>query len=534
MAWHSSCITLAVCALCLPFAAGGCSLGAGDDSDDLPGSLASLQLFEGPLANLTPARQVTNYELASPSFCDYADSSFVMRLPAGTSIGFTPTGPFEFPVGTVLAQTLSYADPARKNSRRIVETRVLVRRASEWIGLPYVWNDEQSDATLEILGARIAVDRYLSEGTVRKQIHIVPNFNDCKRCHRIGDVMTPIAGGVRQLNRPLAGGSAERQLDRWQRDGVLRGLPRGEYTPRLSRWNDPSTGTLEQRARSYLESNCAHCHNPRGTARNSGLQLAAEIEEPGAFGVLKTPVAAGRGAGGLYFDILPGQPKLSIMLYRMSSLEGGIMMPEFGRTQVDEGGVALVSEWIASMLPMQQSSGSAGLVGVVTDVNPEEISTWAQEVIAQGDANRGAAVIQRQELNCLKCHSIAGKGANVGPDLAQIGSQAKVEHIVESILVPDRTIKEGFRAVTVQTQDGFVITGIQVRDDGPAIVLRDPVRGDTRVVKTNIAERSEGGSLMPANLAAALKRGEFLDLVGYLVELNSSDGKAQAMQTGSP
>ena len=183
------------------------------NDDALPDSLASLQLFDGPRSRLIPARHVTAYEINSPSFCDYAQSDFVMKVPPGASIHYMPDGPFEFPVGTVLAQTLSYADADRDGARRIVETRVLLRREDKWIGLPYVWNEEQTDASLELIGARIEIRRRLADGEVRQQTHIVPNFNDCKRCHRIGDIVTPIAAGVRQLNcPPPASGPGEGQL----------------------------------------------------------------------------------------------------------------------------------------------------------------------------------------------------------------------------------------------------------------------------------------------------------------------------------
>ena len=119
------CSPLVVCALCRALSAGGCSPGTTVDNDDvLPESLALAHLFEGELARLIPARHVTNYEVNSPSFCDNADSDLVVKLPAGTSINDTLDGPFEFPVGTVLVQTLSYADADRDGARRIVETRV--------------------------------------------------------------------------------------------------------------------------------------------------------------------------------------------------------------------------------------------------------------------------------------------------------------------------------------------------------------------------------------------------------------------------
>ena len=119
--------------------------------------------------------------------------------------------------------------------------------------------------------------------------------------------------------------------------------------PKLPVWDDPATGTLDARARAWLEINCAHCHNPEGPARNSGLDLTAAQRNPTAFGIFKPPVAAGRGSGGREFDIVPGQPDRSILVYRIASTDAGIMMPELGKRLVHEEGLALVRQWIAAM-----------------------------------------------------------------------------------------------------------------------------------------------------------------------------------------
>lgn len=500
-------------------AASGCSpqVDINRSDEKLPQTLREIGLFQGELRQLIPSAGVTAYTINSTSFYDYADSSLVMRLPPGSSLEFREEGPLAFPVGTILAQTLSYADDSADSGRRFVETRVLLRRSDKWIGAPYVWNEEQSEARLEILGGRIPVSRSLPNGTVREQQHVVPNSNDCKRCHLIDDSMTPIASGVAQLNCPPPnGGSLESQLTQWQRDGSLIGVPAGAELPRLASWNDPLTGAVAQRSRAWLHANCAHCHNPRGQARNSGLQLAVEIEEPSRYGVMKTPVAAGRGSGGLQFDIVPGRPELSIMLYRVRSTETGIMMPEFGRTQIDAEGAALLSQWIASM-PTTESSPS--MIDIVSELSSDAAAAWAKDALAEGDAKRGEAIFQREALNCTKCHAIQGKGGNVGPDLAKMGDETKIEHVVESILLPNKVIKEGYRAVTVQTVSGQVIVGIQVLDNGHEIVLRDPVRGDTHIAKAEIEARTEGESIMPSQVAATLARAEFLDLVRYLFEV---------------
>lgn len=489
--------------------------------DELPDTLSALQLYAGDLARLQPARDVVPYEINSTSFYDYADCALAIKLPGGQSIRYLPDGTLEYPVGTLLAQTLSYADADRPGQRRIVETRVLTRRADKWLGFTYVWNDEQNDAQLELFGRRIPIRRRLADGGVALQSHIVPDFNECKRCHRIHEAVRPIAATVRQLNcRPAHGQSGQAQLQAWQRAGLIQGLPPIERLPRAARWDDAASVPVDKRARAWLEANCAHCHNEGGAARHSGLRLAADISQPSAIGVLKTPIAAGRGTGGLPFDIVPGQPQLSIMLHRVRSTEAGVMMPEFGRTVVHAEGAALLSQWIASMPAAEHAF--AGLVGIVEDLQPNELAVWAADALAQGDARRGEAVFQRESLNCKKCHAIRGSGGNVGPDLAGITRPVTAEHVVESVLLPNKVVKEGFRAVTVQTNDGLVLTGVQVSDNGFEIVLRDPVRGDTAIAKSSIAERVEGASLMPTNLVASLKREELLDLVRYLFELNAS------------
>jgi len=109
------------------------------------------------------------------------------------------------------------------------------------------------------------------------------------------------------------------------------------------------TAPLEDRARAYLDINCAHCHKPTGSASNSGLWLDWQIADPVKWGVGKHPTAAGRGSGNALVVIEPGVPEASILAYRMASDEAGIAMPELGRAVTHEEGVALIAEWIAAM-----------------------------------------------------------------------------------------------------------------------------------------------------------------------------------------
>jgi hypothetical protein len=114
-------------------------------------------------------------------------------------------------------------------------------------------------------------------------------------------------------------------------------------------WSDPGDGTLTERARAYLESNCAHCHNDRGAADTSGLDLRATVPAGRATGICKPPVAVGRGSGNRPWDIAPGEPDQSILLYRMAHTDPAIAMPELGRGTVHTEAVELISAWITAL-----------------------------------------------------------------------------------------------------------------------------------------------------------------------------------------
>ena len=93
--------------------------------------------------------------------------------------------------------------------------------------------------------------------------------------------------------------------------------------------------------------NCGHCHNPRGPA-TTALYLEASVPPDRNLGLCKPPVAAGRGTGDHYFDIVPGKPDDSILPYRMASHEPGVMMPEQGRSTTHVEGLNLIRDWIAA------------------------------------------------------------------------------------------------------------------------------------------------------------------------------------------
>jgi uncharacterized repeat protein (TIGR03806 family) len=227
-----------------------------------------------------------------------------------------------------------------KKGRRLMETRVLLHEAKGWVALPYIWNKEQTDAVLEVAGGSDQVSWIDGAGKKQSFEYQVPNMNQCKGCHERSGEMTPIGPSVRQLNDG-------HQLQNWSTTGLLKGLPK-DHIPALVNYSDASA-SLDDRVKAYLDINCAHCHNPTGPARSSGLYLTWDSKDRTAYGFFKAPVAAGRGSGNLSYDIVPGKPEQSILHYRMASRDPGVMMPELGRQLTHHEGVELVRSWIQSM-----------------------------------------------------------------------------------------------------------------------------------------------------------------------------------------
>jgi uncharacterized repeat protein (TIGR03806 family) len=316
---------------------------------NLKENLSEYAFFEGKMSDLKPAKGVVPYTLNMPLFSDYAQKFRFVQLPEGQTVDFNADSVFQFPIGTKLIKTFVYQNDLKNESkgRRIIETRVLLRDDDGgWVALPYVWNDEQTEATLEPAGDTKKVNFKDEKGKKISLDYVVPNVNQCRGCHIRGDKMSPIGPSARQLNGDL---NDENQLVSWKKRDILRGVPEDlTQVPKFPHFEE-KTASLDARARAYLDINCAHCHNLRGPAVTSGLFLDWKTTDSTAYGFFKTPVAAGRGSGNLKYAIVPSKPSESILLYRMLSKDPGEMMPEVGRTLVHTEGVELIREWIKSM-----------------------------------------------------------------------------------------------------------------------------------------------------------------------------------------
>ena len=152
-------------------------------------------------------------------------------------------------------------------------------------------------------------------------------------------------------------------------------------------------------------------------------------------------------------------------------------------------------------------------------LTPEQTAALAARALRQGDPARGEAVFRRKETLCLKCHAIAGAGGQVGPSLESVGASAPADYLVDSLLQPNKAVKEGYHAITVGLNDGRVVTGIKLRQTDTALVLRDADDREVSLPLAAIDEQKPAGSLMPAGLVEAMTESELLDLVRFLSEL---------------
>lgn len=312
--------------------------------------LSEYQLFEGNVAELNPKEGVLPYDLNSPLFTDYAFKSRFVWMPHGKLATYNDKEVFDLPQGAILVKNFYYPTDFRKPKEkiRLIETRLLIHQQNGWEAYTYVWNEEQTEAELDIAGDVVDVNWTHFDGEKKQTSYIIPNQNQCKGCHANKDKMTPIGIKARHLNKSyIYQDGTFNQLEKWQQMGYLKDHPKIDEIIALVNYDDENQD-LDKRARAWLDINCGHCHNPNGPGNTSGLNLYSTVNNPTELGIQKKPVAAGRAGHG-EFDITPNQPDKSILLYRIQSNDAGIMMPELGRSMVHREGVALIEKWIQEM-----------------------------------------------------------------------------------------------------------------------------------------------------------------------------------------
>lgn len=345
-------VRTACCVMAMVFA-GGASAAPNDAAilaKTPPSQLSEFSFFDDLKAQ-RPSAGVVPFQLNTPLFSDGALKQRFVFVPPGKAAKYDPTEAFDFPVGSALIKSFAFPADFRKPDEavRLIETRVLLRQEAGWQAWAYVWNAEQTDAQLKIAGAKVDIATIDTAGAPLNFTYSVPNKNQCKGCHAFNGEVVPLGPKARNLNGDLNfGAGPQNQLAYWSAQGMLEGAPQPAEAPKAPDWRNEAAD-INDRARAWLDVNCAHCHRREGPASNTGLFLTYGEGDRTALGILKRPVAAGKGSGANEFDIVPGDPDASILHHRVDSVEPGVMMPELGRHLADPEAVSLLRNWISQL-----------------------------------------------------------------------------------------------------------------------------------------------------------------------------------------
>lgn len=226
-------------------------------------NLSELNLFSGNLEDLMPSSKVFEYKLTTELFTDYAHKQRLIALPEGEKMTYNGDGFPLFPDNTVIAKTFYYNLDERDLSlgKHIIETRLLIKINGSWQTGNYKWIDDQNDAILDLTPSPIPVTWIDANGESNSVNYSIPSDNQCFTCHRTGEERRPIGPTLRALNFNINGTN---QLQRLINNNLLEGLSDPTSVSQFPKWDDTINYTLEQRARAYLDVNCAHCHTEGG------------------------------------------------------------------------------------------------------------------------------------------------------------------------------------------------------------------------------------------------------------------------------
>jgi uncharacterized repeat protein (TIGR03806 family) len=343
----------------------------GVPTSGFPTTLGETGLF-ADLADLAPNPGLVGYDVNLPFWSDHGIKRRWFTIPdALGAMAWSRDGVWQFPTGQVWVKhfdlELTRGHPA---TRRRVETRLLVRTADGAYGVSYRWNDAQTDAALAPdEGVDIPFTINVG-GTNTPQTWRIPSRSECLSCH------TPAAGhalssNTRQLNLSgIMNGFAGNQLTLLRNAGYFTHAPEPpNVLPRHLR-PDETAFPLEARVRSYLDVNCAYCHQPGGTGAPAVWDGRATT--PLDLTGLLHGGAANNGGDPLNKLIVPGDAAHSIVLHRMAVTNGFTRMPPLGSNVTDQTNIALVTQWIGSAeLGNRQTYAAWRLAHFGSDTSPE-------------------------------------------------------------------------------------------------------------------------------------------------------------------
>ena len=284
-----------------------------------------------------------------------------MRLPPGGKIhvkncaatpsecpqGTADDGKWVFPVGTVMVKSFLF-------DGKTLETRLFVHHdANTWVGYSYAWNEAQTDATI-VPNSDVEVMFQTGQRTVDWHY---PSRDDCMTCH-VATGGSTLGPSTAQMNR-----GATNQVDALAAMGLFDATLPKPYptlvTPYPSQaGSPPASATVDDRARSYLQANCAFCHRPDDYVFPLfDLRAGVALKDMGICNVV--PHKGDQGIGNAAMILAPGHPELSVMSQRMQAPPADSngnygRMPKIASYVVDQMAVDLINSWITGITSCPQ------------------------------------------------------------------------------------------------------------------------------------------------------------------------------------
>ena len=302
---------------------------SGGGSSGVPNLLSQTGCVD-PANPSQPSSAMIPYDINALFWSDGASKQRWFALPNGQQVNVIANQDWEFPVGSVLMKSFTLND-------EIIETRLLKHHNDgTWAGYTYAWNGAGTDADL-VTGGRVT--------PIEGQDWIYPSGGQCLECH------TAAAGRAlgletAQLNRDYTypvSAQTSNQITALANAGILSGTPTDVALVNPA----DETANLDQRARAWLHTNCAQCHQPGGTANVSmDLRYATEFADMNICNV--EPQNGDLGINGAQ-RLSPGDAELSMIVERIGRRGDSFQMPPIGSNLVDTAGVTLITNWINAM-----------------------------------------------------------------------------------------------------------------------------------------------------------------------------------------
>lgn len=550
-----------------------------EESAPFPTQLSDTGLF-ADTAQQVPQTGVLPFDINEPMWNDGAEAARYVAVPGDRPLKALPKPQrmresslreyIQFPQDSVVARTVTLKDDGGKAVR--LETQILHFNGKVWNPYSYVWNQNQTDATLApSSGQQMKLSDY-GEFAERNTWN-VHSRSECIRCHNswIGGTLAFTLTQLDRIPAAVHGAAAQTELSQpenqleWYREiGLLTGAELKDGNGMVS--SVDTTADLNIRARSYLAANCAHCHQKgAGGTATIDLRFEANLEQ--------TKTVGAAPAQGLFqipdaSIVSAGAPWKSVLLYR-TACSGRGRMPHIGSELVDNAGVQLLRKWVVSLsgdavaeAPVASLKSTEAAIELVAALDRDEIpmaernamlaqareaSPEIHNLLARfqpweyrqqlnrslnpetllslkGHAEAGAQTFADKRNQCISCHRVGKNGGQIGPPLDGIGKRLKRAEILEAILQPSKKIDPKFAAWTALTADGKVHTGLMVDRSESGVVLRTPKNENITIARDDLEELfQQPVSLMPDRLLNDMDDQQISDLLEYLATTPAAD-----------